>query len=394
MSRRKHRSGQLLEQITLRGLELAPSQVWGGVRLVPLLRRDIREDLRLGKREYEDGMMVVSLDGELMAPGIKYTSYIPHGLVVSWSEDGSAAAAFGTQLQAADGKRVGKGLTASRIAHRMVRREDKRRLRFLPLHLAMEGHLALHFGGPQIAWSEYSRQALTSGLDPRSEGSVGGEWIHGLEDALRLFEIHTDQVGVLVFVADALASAFVVPHPADYAALHRTLLEDFYGPLLYQYGLYATAARMEVGLDEAKVSSLEDLRRELLVMRQAWSEHHLDMSRGLIGKGAAVERLYRAGPFQLQHFITTLDLDDENHLGEAIVRDTGELEYLKTYRLSAAQSRRTFLLQRLAAQQWNLEATAASLGQSKEELIRRMEKAGFGYLLREQVLVAARLKRR
>jgi hypothetical protein len=383
----------MLEPLELRGLELAPSQVYGGVRLVPVLRREVREDLRLGKREYRDDAMVVSLDGELMAPGVKYISYVPHGLVMSWSDDGSPAAAFGTQLQAPDGKRLTRGPFAVRVAHRMARREAKNQLRFLPLHLAMEGFLALHFGGPQIAWTEYSRQALTHGLDPRSEGSVSGAWIHGLEDALRVFEIHTQQVGVLVFVADALASAFVVPHPEDYALLHRSLIADFYGPLLYQYSLHATALRLEASINAFRVSSLAELRAELGELRAEWSQLHHDMSRGLLGKGVHRERVYRAGPFQLQRFITALDLADENHLGEAIVRDSGELEYLKTYRLSAAQSRRAFLLQRLAAHQWNLDATAASFGQSKDELVRRMEKAGFGYLLKPEVLAEARKRR-
>lgn len=241
----------LLEAVVLRGLEVAPSQVWGGIRIVPLLRKEIHEDLRLAKRSYDEDVMVVSLNGELLAPGIKYLSYVPHGLVVSWSTDGTAAATFGTQLSSRDGKRFEKGPFTVRVAHRMARREDKNRLRLLPLHLAMEGFLALHFGGPDVAWSEYSRRALSTGLDPRWEDAVPGSWISNLDDALRVFEIHDRQVGVLLFVADALASAFVVPHPDDYGALHRTLLEDFYGTLLFHYGLYATTSRMEASIDGA-----------------------------------------------------------------------------------------------------------------------------------------------
>lgn len=380
----------LLETVQLRGLEVAPSQVWGGIRIVPLLRKEIRHDLRLAKRSYAEDVMLVSLDGELLAPGIKYLSYVPHGLVVSWSNDGTAAAAFGTQLDSRDGKRFGKGPLTVRVAHRMVRREDENRLRLLPLHLAMEGFLALHFGGPDVAWSEYSRRALATGLDPRAEGGVPGSWIPGLEDALRVFEIHERQVGVLLFVADALASAFVVSHPDDYGALHRTLLEDFYGSLMFQYGLYATMSRMDASIDEAQVSSLADLRRELAGMRAEWSAFQEDMAHGLLGKKLRSERVYRAGPFQLQRFATDLDRSEENHIGEAILRETGELEYLKTFRLSAAQTRRAFLLSQLASQNWNLDATAALLKQSKDELVRRLEKAGFGYLLKEHVLQAAR----
>lgn len=380
----------LLETAVLRGLEVAPSQVWGGIRIVPLLRQEIREDLRLAKRSYAEDLMVVSLDGELLAPGVKYLSYVPHGLVVSWSTDGTASAAYGTQLDSRDGKRFAKGPCSVRVAHRMVRREDKNRLRLLPLHLAMEGFLSLHFGGPQVAWSEYSRRATSTGLDPRTEHSLLGWAIPGLEDALRVFEIHERQVGVLLFVADALASAFVVPHPDDYRALHRTLLEDFYGTLLFHYGLHATTSSMEASIDEQSVSSLADLRRELGKMRAEWGAFHHEMANGLFGKQLRSERIYRAGPFELQRFTTDLNPSEENHLGEAIVREGGELEYLKTFRLSAAQTRRAFLLAQLASQNWNLDATAVLLKQSKAELVRRLEKAGFGYLLKEHVLEAAR----
>lgn len=383
--------GLLLEEVELRGLELAPPQVWGGVRLVPILRRTVHEDLRLTQRRYDEAMTVVSLDSD--PAGLKYVSYIPHGLVMTWSNDGSVAAAYGTQLESSDGKRLGSGVHTARLAHRMARREDKHQLRFMPLHMAMEGYLALHFGGPTVVWSEYSRQAVRRGLDPRSESAVSGWAIRGLDDALRVFEIHTRQVGVLVFVADALASAFVVPHPADYAALHRSLLEDFYGELLYYYGLNAQAARHEADLDERKVSSLAELRRELAAVRAAWAAHHADMSRGILGRSVRSERVYRAGPFQLQRFMTSLSMTSENHLGEAIVRDSGELEYLKTYRLSAAQSKRAYLLQQLAAQHWNLDATASALGQSRQDLIERIAKAGFGYLLKPEVLAEARKRR-
>lgn len=35
--------------------------------------------------------------------------------------------------------------------HRLAKRRPGDRLRFLPLHLALEGYLALHFGGPPAA---------------------------------------------------------------------------------------------------------------------------------------------------------------------------------------------------------------------------------------------------
>ena len=80
--------------------------------------------------------------------------------------------------------------------------------------------------------------ALFHRLDCRFESSFSGHYIPGLEDALRVFEIHETQVGVLVFVAEAFTSAFAVSTPEDYRTLHTSLLEDFYGELIYQYGLH------------------------------------------------------------------------------------------------------------------------------------------------------------
>jgi hypothetical protein len=80
---------------------------------------------------------------------------------------------------------------------------------------------------------------------------------------------------------------------------------------------------------------------------------------------------------------------EENHVGEAIVGEDGTLEYLKTYRLSAAQTRRAYLLQQLASAGWKLDAAAESLHATQDELILRLRNAGFGYLLKEHVLEAA-----
>lgn len=104
--------------------------------------------------------------------------------------------------------------------------------------------------------------------------------------------------------------------------------------------------------------------------------------------------MYRCGPFQLQRFSTELDVKGENHIGEAIVRADGTIEYLKTYRLSGTQARRAFLLSNLAANHWHIEATAKAMYQSEDEFVQRLEKAGFGYLLKDDILQAARRHRR
>ncbi|OUL23845.1 hypothetical protein BV372_29525 [Nostoc sp. T09] len=384
---------KLLTDISLKGLEIAPSQIRGAVRIVPLLRHQVRGDLRLVRRSYNEDITIVSLEGKTAEAGMKYYSYVPHGLVISWSEDGSPIATFGGQMLKPDGKRLDCGCASVRLMHRMAKRESKNQLRFLPLHLAMEGFLSLFFSGPDIAWSEYSKYALSHGLGSRFEMSVSGRYIAGLEDALRVFEIHPRQVGVLVFVAENLASAFVVPTPEDYRALHTSLLEDFYGELIYEYSLmFDTTFPMDVAVDESKIKSLADLRSAIAKMRFDWASFQGFMAEGLLQRQLRSQRVYTAGPFVLQRFITNLLPKEENHIGEAIVRENGELEYLKTYRLSAAQTRRVYLLSQLDLYHWNLDATAKALGNTREEFVLRLETSGFGYLMNQQVRDAARKK--
>lgn len=137
----------------------------------------------------------------------------------------------------------------------MAKRRPGDRLRFLPLHLALEGYLALHFGGPSTAWEEWSRTALRDGLSPRAEDAYLGRSVRGLADALRIFEIHPGQCGVMVYVSDALAAAFVVPHPDDYRLLHASLVEDLYGELVHQYALYgAPVPRLPVRIGARSIS--------------------------------------------------------------------------------------------------------------------------------------------
>ena len=80
--------------VDLAGLTAGPSQVWGGVRLVPLLRETPITDLRLHPRCYEpDGPAVVTV-----GPRTAYVAYVPHAFVATWSTDGTPVAAYGTQL--------------------------------------------------------------------------------------------------------------------------------------------------------------------------------------------------------------------------------------------------------------------------------------------------------
>src|SRR5262245_55096765 len=126
------RRSAVMKQVGLRGLRVAPAQVFGNFRLVPVLRDTVRGDLRLTPRKYSDDLSIVSLSGEPMAPGIKYVSYIPHGMVMSWDPK-QVEAVVETRLDKPDGKPLKVGPFSVRVLHRMVRREGRHQLRMLPL---------------------------------------------------------------------------------------------------------------------------------------------------------------------------------------------------------------------------------------------------------------------
>lgn len=71
----------------------------------------------------------------------------------------------------------------------------------------------------------------------------------------------------------------------------------------------------------------------------------------------------------------------EQDIGELITDHQGRTAYLKTFRLSDAQSRRGHPLSRLAEHGWHLGRTAETLGTSDDELVRRIRCAGFASLL-------------
>jgi hypothetical protein len=372
----------LLSSISLEDLELAPSQTWGAVRLVPLIRHNFREDLRLTKRNYNS---VVSVEVDRRT---NYYSYVPHGLVLNWSDDGTPVAALGGKLSQKSDDFVGV-----KTLRRMVQREDKNSLRFLPSEMAMEAFLAMYFNGPNIAWQDYSRQTFSDGLSLRVEYSIRGNSIADLSEALRVFEIHEDQVGVLLFVGDILATAFVVPHPADYRALHETLLMDAYGETFYYYGLYGQTQELKLEIVDKDINSLSDLRVAFDRMCHDWGEYQTVMAADLLQRSIESHQIYQAGTFSLQHFITDLDKNLTNYIGESIVDERGHLQYLKIYGLSASQTRRAYLLQQLNRAQWHLEKAATALNTTLPDLIYRIEKANLGYIINNEVRERARKAR-
>ncbi|GGR86777.1 hypothetical protein GCM10010284_19840 [Streptomyces rubiginosohelvolus] len=380
-----------MNRLELTGLTAGPAQVWGGVRLVPLIREAPVAGLRLHREVYEGlGAGIVEL-----GPRERYLSYIPHGLVADWSgeEDGRGSgagrqsAAYGTQFGGGDAPRT---IPLTPVPHhRMAKRRPGDRLRFLPLHLALEGYLALHFGGPSTAWEEWSRTALRDGLSPRAEDAYLGRSVRGLADALRIFEIHPGQCGVMVYVSDALAAAFVVPHPDDYRLLHASLVEDLYGELVHQYALYgAPVAGTPVRIGGAEhIRDLGELRSAARAQERAWAEAHDTLfARELLDTSYAFDRVYRMKSFTLWRFLPPFVRDGGGqHIGETITDHKGQVAYLKTFRLSDAQIRRGHLLRTVAGADWELDRAAAALGSSREELVRRMRAAGFSALLKSSL---------
>ncbi|MDW6063349.1 hypothetical protein SAZ11_41780 [Streptomyces sp. FXJ1.4098] len=367
--------------VALTGLTALPSQVWGAIRLVPLAREEPITDLRLDDRLYGDDFAAVAVDRRTA-----YCSYIPHGYVANWTDDGTPASSYGTQLRRdADGPRP--ACVPLRFHRRMARRVDKNRVRFLPLHLALEGYLALHFGGPAVVWEEWSHRAVSRGLSPRVEQAYVGAEVEGLRDALRVFEIHPGQCGVMVYAADALAAAFVVPHPDDYRALHPSLVLDLFGELIHHYTtLHGPVPEFRARIDDGAVGSLAELRAEAARHQREWAEFHdHTMAGGLLDESYTRQRVRTMGPFALSRFLPPFHRNTEQHIGETITHEDGRLAYLKTFRLSEAQTRRGHLLTLLAAHDWHFGATADALGVSRDQLATRVEHAGFGALLRQDI---------
>ncbi|MFD8548857.1 hypothetical protein [Streptomyces sp. NPDC059649] len=379
-----------MSRLDLSGLGARPAQVWGAVRLVPLVRDEPITDLRLHRELYEDGPLTVR--GER---GTAYTAYVPHGFVANWTGDGSPAAAYGSQLSEERGPVVCAPLHLPRkLVQRRRGKEDAKRkagggpsggLRFLPLHLALDGYLALHFGGPSIVWEEWTRRAVRDGLSPRAERAYRGEAVPGLDDALRVFEIHPGQCGVLVYVADALAAAFVVPHPDDYRALHPSLLQDLYGELMYQYALYGgPVPEFTARIAAEYVTSLAELRSAAARQQQEWESRHAALMAGeLLDASYEVRQVYRMGRFRLSRFLPPFALHRTQHIGEMITDGKGRVAYLKTFRLTDKQVRRGHVLHRLAAHDWHVGRTAEAMGISGPELVRRVIHLGFEGLLKQ-----------
>jgi stress response protein SCP2 len=90
----------------------------------------------------------------------------------------------------------------------------------------------------------------------------------------------------------------------------------------------------------------------------------MQMSEDLLQRPIQSQQIYQAGAFSLQRFVTDLDRTRTNYIGESIVDDSGDLQYLKIYGLSAVQTRRAYLLQELDRHNWQLEKAAIALNET------------------------------
>ncbi len=363
--------------LTLQGLRAAPSQVCGAFRLVPLIRENVCDDVRIYSDKYEDAWSRVKVDSKF-----SYWSFIPHGMLLSWGEDVASPATLGAQMRKATPEKTTTKWGTVQTFHKMAKSVGTNALRFLPLHLSMEYFLGLCFGGPKIRWPEYSSYVKRYGLGFRIEFVADGRSLYKFDEALRQFEIHEGQVGVLIYTAEELASAFVVPTPGDYRRMHDSLIMDFYGQLIYQYAILFSAQKLNAVINVDSAKSVNDLRSALMAARAEWAEFSTKcMAEHLVGREIQVQPVFEPPGLRLQRFMTELDLNRTNTIGERLLREDGEVLYLKTYRLDADQAKRAWWLQNLAANDWHLQQTATALRMTLRDLVCGLEASGFAYLL-------------
>lgn len=353
-------------EFTFSGCRLGPAQTWGSVRMAPITRDRLAGDLRLAGRPHELSSVRSSL------PGATFTKYMPSGMVVRWSRDGSVVATGETHL-------AGQGTYS---AGQLWKRKAPDELFFLPNALAIEGFMIRHFRGPDIAWLDYQCEVRRGSLGYRIERGVPGWFLKGLDEALSLFERSPDQVGTALFLDEELIGCFICPHPEDYAKLHESLLLDSFPDYLIHYGYLRYAKGGKLHLRHESIDDLAGLRSEFARAKAEVEREEAVRLSALAGRQVESEVVYRTETFHLERFVTELEKGGDNFAGEAIRRTDGTLEYLKLFRLNRGQTRRLYLLSTLARASWNFEAAARVLGfHSKDEVASALIEAELGYLL-------------
>ena len=374
-----------------------PSQVWGAVRLIPLLREQPIEGLRLSNRIYHNDVTVVGQGKR------NYISYIPNGIILDWN-NGSPIGAYGTQIeqqakkaQARDHNHLQIEDIKIGLQNKVLKREHSRRMRLLPLHLTLDGLLGQLSKQPSVAWSDYRPQAV-GGCAPYVRTQSISSWgISGLRGALERFEIHPMQTGVLLFIEDAFVNAFVVSHHDDYRPLHQTIIRDVFCDIFWHYGQYYTKVpAFSCQLDHEKISSLTELKNQYLHQENLWRSFRADMAGELLSKTLFVDEIYKKHGFSIERFfaapsaetddfhtaLSQLSHKEANHIGECIRHKSGRIAYLKTYRLNNSQSQRLRVLSQLQRYNWNIHEAAEDWNITHYQFRSRMVQVGLRYMLK------------
>lgn len=378
----------LADLLEKQGLQSAPSQVWQGIRLVPLIDPQPVSDLRLFREKTEATLGIVNVDDDLA-----YYSYLPHSYILRWSPEGAPLAMRETQIELQNKQRKadGKHWKVAPVVEfeRMAKKQDTQHLRFLPQHLGIEGYLHQFFRAPGLDWRDtYRRSAISEGLLPRTAFCLSGYALAGFEEALRLFEIHENQVGCLVFVADDLAMMCLYPHPDDYHFLHRSLLGDLFAEHFWYYSRIPVAVQALKSEGDSQALNWGDLKRELQALRSGIVDFQAWMASGLLKHPISSQMVQTLGPYQLRRFVSEIAPHEtqEAHMGELILSQQGKCVYFKSLRLSPQQIQTTWLLQNLEKQLWHLGQTAQALNISYDQLVLKMLKAGLGQILKPQII--------
>ena len=232
--------------------------------------------------------------------GPAYVAYVPHAFVAELDRRRQARPRRTAPSCASRpaGRSAGVAL---RFHRRMARREDRNRLRFLPLHLALEGYLALHFGGPRSpgrsgpsgrsprACRRGSRRPTPAPRSPASTTRCGSSRSTPASAACSCT------------LADALAARLRraapgrLPGPAPDAAAGPVRRAD-----LPVRPAVPGRAGLPPPLDADRVPRVADLRAEAARAAADWAAFHDDAwPTGLLGDDRTRGTVYRMGRFTL-----------------------------------------------------------------------------------------------
>jgi len=370
----------MINRLDLKGIEFGPSQVWENIRLVPLIRNEITSNLKMSKVEYDEAYSEVWTNDQK-----SYQSYIPFGLIASWGD---------SEAHLSTDSLVKKKQKKSAFDHhfRLVGKIDKNKVRILPFHLAMEAFLSTAFKRPEVRKKEFTNEFNRFGLQYRAELSWKSEWLNYVNQSLSIFEILENQCGVLIFISDSLASAFLLPNPEDYRYLHYTLLMDCYSDLMWHY------SNVDYDVQKLKFSMNKEAIKDISSLRNAFNKANDELDKlnrvlasGLFERDLLTQEIYKLGKNRLCRFRTNFfEGKSEDHIGEMIMDSKGGVQYIKSYRLGIDQLKRGKLLQRLEENDWDISAAAKADELRKDQWLLNFVRAGLGDILNANTLAEVR----